>query len=283
MSLGHCLGMCGPLLAACAAAQPPVSPWRRLPGQLLYHGGRILTYGALGFAGGLLGAAAGRAGGDSPRWPGALSLALGAAMLALALGMLGAWSGARRLESAGLARRVTAGMGRLLATRRSGGRLLLGMANGLLPCGPVYAVALGTPTAGRPWHGAAAMLLFGLGTLPVLVAFGLGAGRLAPAAQAPLHAGGRGPGGADRPATGAARGGGLGLDRASALGAGGFLVVSGLAVAVGVYFHPGFRSCHLPIRARDLTVGGAIPPREAGPAAAPAACCCAWRSRWPRR
>ena len=184
MSLGHCLGMCGPLLAAGAAAQPPLAPWRRLPGQLLYHGGRILTYGALGFAGGLLGAAAGRAGGDSPRWPGALSLALGAAMLALALGMLGVWSGARRLESAGLARRVTAGMGRLLATRRSGGRLLLGMANGLLPCGPVYAVALGTPTAGRPWHGAAAMLLYGLGTLPVLVAFGLGAGRLAPAAQA---------------------------------------------------------------------------------------------------
>ena len=75
--------------------------------------------------------------------------------------------------------RVTA----LLRQRRGAGAwFLLGAANGFLPCGPVYAVAAGT-VAARPLAGAAAMLFFGLGTIPALLAFALGAARIGPAAQ----------------------------------------------------------------------------------------------------
>jgi len=59
-------------------------------------------------------------------------------------------------------------------------RYLLGVANGFLPCGPVYAMAIGTVAAARPLAGAGAMAIYGLGTLPVLLILGLGAGRLAP-------------------------------------------------------------------------------------------------------
>jgi sulfite exporter TauE/SafE len=38
-------------------------------------------------------------------------------------------------------------------------------------------------TAPTPLHGAHTMAMFGLGTMPVLIAVGLGAGRLAPAVQ----------------------------------------------------------------------------------------------------
>jgi sulfite exporter TauE/SafE len=38
-------------------------------------------------------------------------------------------------------------------------------------------------TAPTPLHGAHTMVMFGLGTMPVLIAVGLGAGRLAPSLQ----------------------------------------------------------------------------------------------------
>jgi sulfite exporter TauE/SafE len=71
----------------------------------------------------------------------------------------------------------------LVGTRSMVGRYLLGVANGFLPCGPVYAMAMAALTAPTPLHGAHTMVMFGLGTVPVLVAIGLGAGRLAPALQ----------------------------------------------------------------------------------------------------
>jgi len=57
------------------------------------------------------------------------------------------------------------------------------VANGFLPCGPVYAVAMAALTAPTPLHGAHTMVMFGLGTMPVLIAVGLGAGRLATSLQ----------------------------------------------------------------------------------------------------
>jgi hypothetical protein len=66
------------------------------------------------------------------------------------------------------------------ATGRRGvaSRYVLGAANGLLPCGLVYA-ALGIPLAsGSAPVGAMAMALFGLGTVPALAALTLGARRL---------------------------------------------------------------------------------------------------------
>jgi uncharacterized protein len=57
-------------------------------------------------------------------------------------------------------------------------RYVFGLANGLLPCGLVYA-ALGLAVAtGSAAVGALTMTVFGLGTVPALAAFGLGARRL---------------------------------------------------------------------------------------------------------
>ena len=66
----------------------------------------------------------------------------------------------------------------LAGTRSLFGRYLLGVANGFLPCGPVYTVALTAAATGSAAKGALAMLFFGLGTVPVLLALGLGAARL---------------------------------------------------------------------------------------------------------
>ena len=45
----------------------------------------------------------------------------------------------------------------------------IGMLNGLLPCGLVYAAVAGAISTTSAWEGSAFMALFGLGTLPLLV------------------------------------------------------------------------------------------------------------------
>jgi len=51
----------------------------------------------------------------------------------------------------------------------NGIRLLMGVANGLLPCGLVYLAMAGAASTFTPWEGAAFMAAFGAGTLPALL------------------------------------------------------------------------------------------------------------------
>ena len=184
ISLGHCIGMCGPLVGTVALAQPAEgrSARRLLPGFLLYHFGRMLAYALIGFALGLVGSAAALAG--QGQWlRGGLSLAVGLAMAVLGLGLAGGRPARRWVESRRLAGLVVTRFRGLIGRGGLGGKLALGAANGFLPCGPVYAVALGAMAAGSPWRGAGAMLLVGAGTLPVMLALSLGVGRLSPRVQ----------------------------------------------------------------------------------------------------
>jgi sulfite exporter TauE/SafE len=183
ISLGHCLGMCGPLVGALAGAQRSSGfALRRVAAaHLVYHSGRVGSYAVIGLIFAAVGSALGLSL-ESRSLSGVLSLVVGVVMSLLGLGLLG-WLPTRNLlESrrlAGLVMRVTG----VLRQRQGKGRwFLLGAANGFLPCGPVYAVATGT-LASRPLAGAAAMLLFGLGTVPVLIAFALGAARVSQAVQ----------------------------------------------------------------------------------------------------
>jgi sulfite exporter TauE/SafE len=185
MSLGHCTGMCGPLVATYANAQCQACPSLGTAGQLgsflTYHAGRILTYACIGLVFGMVGQASRLTG--SAGFQGSLSLVVGVAMLLLAFGLFGALPTQRWVESGSLGLKVIGRMRGLMTTTRTPGRFALGMANGLLPCGPVYAMAIGTLAAASPWLGAGAMALFGLGTVPVLVVLGLGAGRIGPRLQ----------------------------------------------------------------------------------------------------
>ena len=101
----------------------------------------------------------------------------------MGLGLKGWLPTTRIVESSRLGRFTAEKFMSLVGTRSMAGRYLLGVANGFLPCGPVYAVAMAALTAPTPLHGAHTMVMFGLGTMPVLIAVGLGAGRLAPSLQ----------------------------------------------------------------------------------------------------
>jgi sulfite exporter TauE/SafE len=172
-SLGHCLGMCGPLVLM-VGLQLRTGGLAALPHHLLYHLARVAVYALLGAIVGVVGSLLGLGSGLN-RLAGATSLALGLLVVLLGLGYLG-WLPLSRLDaSAGW---LSQAMGRAL--RRGGflGVLLLGAINGLLPCGLVYSALLLAATTGGALPAALGMALFGLGTLPALVAVALGAGTL---------------------------------------------------------------------------------------------------------
>jgi uncharacterized protein len=166
----HCAGMCGGISAAFSLARAE-HVWKR---QLAFNAGRIASYGAAGAVCGTLGAAVYVAG----ALPAQAALYFVASLVVILAGaQLAGFSGAlRRLEAIGMPvwRRLQPLASRLAAASPFGA----GLAWGWLPCGLVYAALLAAALAGDAARGAAAMLAFGLGTLPWLLAAGVAAARL---------------------------------------------------------------------------------------------------------
>jgi sulfite exporter TauE/SafE len=172
-SLGHCLGMCGPLVTM-FGVQLKARRLAGLPYHLLYHTSRTGVYALFGALVGGLGSALGL-GESLGRVAAAISLLLGLSIVLLGLGYLG-WLPLGRIEGMG------AWLNRTMAWALHRGSLVrvlaIGALNGLLPCGLVYSALLVAATTGGLVAGAAAMAVFGLGTMPALVALGVGTGAL---------------------------------------------------------------------------------------------------------
>ena len=153
----HCVGMCGPFALSCGGRASHVAAWQA---------GKLVTYSALGAVAGFTGAVL-----PGPAWlPQIFSAVLivwfGAAMAGLLP--------EPTVQLPGLTRFATRAAGK----RDVGSRLVFGAANGLLPCGLVYA-ALGLAIAsGEAATGALAMIAFGLGTVPLLTTVAFSAHRI---------------------------------------------------------------------------------------------------------
>lgn len=187
-SLGHCLGMCGPLISTFSLAQGRTDSrlTRLLPGLMLYHFGRLNAYALIGAVISLVATVTQRTGPSTGMRAGVFLVA-GALMVLMGLGLGGWLPTVRWLQSRGFGQVIARKFLEYAGTGSMAGRYFLGLANGFLPCGPVYAMAAAALTARSPLHGAATMAAFGLGTVPVLLAVGLGAGRLALVAQRRFH------------------------------------------------------------------------------------------------
>jgi sulfite exporter TauE/SafE len=172
-SLGHCLGMCGPLNLV-VAAQMRKNDLDVLPNFSLYHAARVLVYLLLGALAGTIGSLLGLSK-QLTFLGGAVSLLLGIAILLFGAGYLG-WLSVLPLE--GASRWWNAALSRALKQGGWRGVVLLGALNGLLPCGLVYSVLLLVASTGTAGGGALGMVLFGMGTIPALLALDLGAGAL---------------------------------------------------------------------------------------------------------
>ncbi len=166
----HCVAMCGGIhLSQCMqnGAKPGVCAANRaasLKPSLLYNLGRILSYTLIGALIGLLGMAIS----FSSSIKGLIQVLAGVFMIVMGLNMLQLFPGLRLLQF-----RLPQGIGhKIYALKEGKGPFVIGLLNGLMPCGPLQAMQLYALSSGSPIKGALAMLFFGLGTMPLL--FGLG-------------------------------------------------------------------------------------------------------------
>jgi sulfite exporter TauE/SafE len=199
----HCVGMCGGIVGALSGASKPSAPRRTIPiapaapaaaaaldgaaRVLTYNAGRIASYMLAGaLAGGLVNGAGTLA--LASRWQGIAYLLANAMLVALGLYLMDAWHALARVEAAGNAlwRRLLPAMKYLLPADTLPKTFALGALWGWVPCGMVYGVLLTALLSGSAAGGAAVMLAFGLGTLPMLLALGLAGARLRQAMQHPF-------------------------------------------------------------------------------------------------
>jgi sulfite exporter TauE/SafE/plastocyanin domain-containing protein/copper chaperone CopZ len=161
----HCVAMCGGInLSQCVPRTADRNGTLRP--SLLYNLGRVISYTAVGGIVGALGSAVSLTG----MFRGAVQLIAGAFMVVMGLNMLNLFPGLRRFmprAPKAFARKIDGEKG------RSKSPLIVGLLNGLMPCGPLQAMQIFALSTGNPAAGALSMFLFSLGTAPLM--FGLGA------------------------------------------------------------------------------------------------------------
>ena len=164
----HCVAMCGGInLSQCvpnAGIKNEKKTTNLRPG-ILYNTGRVISYTIVGAIVGALGSVVSFSGTAK----GIVAIIAGLFMVIMALNMLNLFPWLRKFNPK---------MPKIFAKKindqkKSNSPLLVGLLNGLMPCGPLQAMQLYALSTGDPVKGALAMLAFSLGTVPLM--FGLGA------------------------------------------------------------------------------------------------------------
>ena len=140
-------------------------------GRVAYNVGRIVTYCLLGVVFGLAGWTFLLAG--MQRW---VSIALGVTLL---LGLFASRKLALWRPVTSIVNQLKSRMSVLLRRRSFVALAVLGLLNGLLPCGLVYVACAGAAATGGILAGASYMAAFGAGTVPMMLAISL-SGKLVP-------------------------------------------------------------------------------------------------------
>ena len=170
----HCIGMCGGVVAICANA---AGESRRIVPQLSYNLGRMLSYTLLGGIAGMTGHAINMSTDAALGLQHTAAWVAGVAMIVLGMSTIFNLTGfvarclpiptwmQRLFERAYRAALGTSGLRRTL---------LIGILTALLPCGWLYAFVLIAAGTGDVLLGATTMAVFWAGTVPAMLAIGIG-------------------------------------------------------------------------------------------------------------
>jgi len=158
----HCVGMCGPIALLLPVGNTKgIAKYSRIA---LYHLGRLSAYATIGLVFGLLGRGLFIAGLQQN-----MSIFAGIAMISvhiLSERNLGKLSVSKPIFTV-LAKLKTA-LGAQFKNRSLPSFFTIGYLNGFLPCGMVYVALFGAIAMQTAAEGSLYMLIFGLGTLPLM-------------------------------------------------------------------------------------------------------------------
>jgi sulfite exporter TauE/SafE len=170
-SFGHCIGMCGGIVLAYSTIkiEPTSSKVSKTTAHLLYNFGRVLTYTVLGAVFGTLGGVATFAN----KANGALLIFAGIVMIFAGLSLMGKIKFLTLIEhSISSSNFYKSSFQKILHSKSNSSFFMLGMLNGLLPCGFVYFFAITAASTASPLYGALVMFIFGISTIPAMFSLG---------------------------------------------------------------------------------------------------------------
>ncbi len=181
-SVGHCIGMCGGIIVAYSSTKidGKWSKYAQSIAHLIYSLGRITTYTLLGAIFGAIGGVVS----FNNIANGTLTIVAGIFMILAGLSLTGKLSFLTQLEHSFSGSRWYQEVFRqVLRSKSLYSFYILGLLNGLLPCGLVYFFAVTAASTGSPLWGAFVMLIFGLSTIPALFSLGMFTGIFAKSAM----------------------------------------------------------------------------------------------------
>ncbi|MDO6472492.1 sulfite exporter TauE/SafE family protein [Maribacter sp. 1_MG-2023] len=160
----HCVGMCGPI-----AFMLPVdrtNNYKKFGQIFIYHFGRLMAYGLIGLIFGLLGKGLSIFGIQQK-----LSIGIGIIMILIVLipyKTFNKYNLSKPIYK--IISKVKNQLGKELKKKSPDTFLTIGFLNGFLPCGLVYMALFGSIAMGDALKGSLYMMLFGVGTLPLMTA-----------------------------------------------------------------------------------------------------------------
>jgi sulfite exporter TauE/SafE len=170
-SFGHCIGMCGGFIIAYSSAK--IDNTMSKKSQLMRHGayniGRVSSYVVIGMIFGFIGSVIAL----SMSFHGILFIVAGVVMIITGLGMLGVSKLIHLLESSVMKMPWFKTLfARLIKSKSISSFFALGMMNGFFPCGFVFFFAAKAAASASMIDGGLIMAVFGLATVPTLLAIG---------------------------------------------------------------------------------------------------------------
>lgn len=158
----HCIGMCGPLVLAVPSSA--ASRIRFLTERIIYNIGRTITYGIMGGVLGMVGKSV------MVNVQQDTSVIIGVLLLITVGIPLALRSRLAQFSPLKIVHRfVTEKFSILMQKRGMAALFLMGLMNGLLPCGLVYTALIGATAVADIWKSSLFMMVFGIGTIPALV------------------------------------------------------------------------------------------------------------------
>lgn len=165
----HCVAMCGGInLSLCVSYKfdkEDNNKFSKFIPSFLYNLGRVISYTIIGGIVGALGSVisistSGRA---------FVAILAGAFMIIMGLNMMNIFPWLRKLNP-----RIPKIFARKINSKKKNkGPFVVGLLNGLMPCGPLQAMQIYALGTGSFLTGALSMFMFSLGTVPLLFGFGL--------------------------------------------------------------------------------------------------------------
>jgi sulfite exporter TauE/SafE/copper chaperone CopZ len=167
----HCVAMCGGICLTQCASKHSTNPIKSnklatMRPSLLYNLGRVISYTVIGGLVGALGSVISFSG----TMKGIVQVLAALFMIVMGLNMLNVFPWLRKINPR---------MPKIFAQKiyrqraKNNSPLIIGLLNGLMPCGPLQAMQLYALSTGDPLKGAFSMLLFSVGTFPLMFAFGV--------------------------------------------------------------------------------------------------------------